>query len=78
MMSKRSATTLKPLGISAWLEILADGRQQLVNLCIQRGATEDELDVVLEAHDEMQRQWFEEAQERLRDELVSFVRHTVH
>jgi hypothetical protein len=62
----------------AWLQILADGRERLVRLCIQKGATDDEIDSVLEAHDEMQRQWFEEAQERLRDELVSFTRHTVH
>jgi hypothetical protein len=61
----------------AWLQILADGRQELVYRCIE-GATEDELDAVLEAHDEMQRQWFKEAQERLRIELISSVKPTVH
>jgi hypothetical protein len=61
-----------------WLEILADGRGNLVRMCLQRGASHDELDAVLEAHDEMQKAWFEEAQEKLRDELTSFVRPTVH
>ena len=64
-------------GRLVWQVPLHDGRQHHFQI-IGGGKTDDEIDAVLEAHDEMQKQWFEEAQEKLRDELISFVRPTVH
>lgn len=62
----------------AWREIVAEHRQELERLCLEKGATECELDMVLAEHDRLEQEWIQEKRDELRTELIAMSRIRLH